>query len=34
VPDALPRGATAQEIFDACRRWLVAKVPDLEETFG
>ena len=34
VPDALPRGSTAQEIFDACHRWMVAKIPDLEETIG
>ena len=34
VPEALPRGATAQEIFDACHRWMVAKIPDLEETIG
>ena len=34
VPDALPRGSTAQEIFDACQRWLVAKIPDFEETVG
>ena len=34
VPDALPRGSTAQEIFNACHRWMVAKIPDLEETIG
>ena len=34
VPEALPRGATAQEIFDACHRWMVAKIPDLEEMIG
>ena len=34
VPEALPRGSTAQEIFDACHRWMVAKIPDLEETIG
>ena len=34
VPDALPRGSTGQEIFDACHRWMVAKIPDLEETIG
>ena len=34
VPDALPRGSTGQEIFNACHRWMVAKIPDLEETIG
>ena len=34
VPEALPRGSTGQEIFDACHRWMVAKIPDLEETIG
>ena len=34
VPDALPPGSTAQAIFDACHRWMVAKIPDLKETIG
>jgi phosphotransferase system enzyme I (PtsI) len=31
VPDNVPPGSTAQEIFDACHSWLAAKIPNLED---
>ena len=31
VPDSVPRGSTAKEIFDACRAWLASKVPNLDD---
>ena len=31
VPDSVPIGSTAQEVFNACRTWLVNKLPDLED---
>ena len=31
VPDSVPTGSTAQEVFNACRTWLVNKLPDLED---
>ena len=31
VPDEVPPGSTAQEIFDACHGWLATKIPDLED---
>jgi len=31
VPGSVPGGSTAQDIFDACHAWLVAKAPDLED---
>ena len=33
VPDSMPRGSTAQEIFDACQQWMVKKLPDLQDVF-
>lgn len=33
VPDRMPPGATAQEIFDACHDWMVAKLPELQDVF-
>ncbi len=32
IPDSMPHGATAHDIFDACHDWLLAKVPDLSES--
>ena len=31
VPDNVPPGSTAQEIFDACHAWLATKIPNLED---
>ena len=31
LPDTIPSCATAKEIFDACRAWMAAKVPNFEE---
>lgn len=30
VPDSMPVGSTAQDIFDACHAWLLKKIPDLD----
>lgn len=34
VPDSMPFGSTADEIFAKCRAWLVARMPDLEEALA
>jgi phosphotransferase system enzyme I (PtsI) len=31
VPDNVPAGSTAQEIFDACHSWLATKIPNLDD---
>ena len=31
VPDNVPAGSTAQEIFDACHAWLATKIPNLDD---
>ena len=31
VPDTVPAGSTAQEIFDACHSWLATKIPNLDD---
>ncbi len=32
IPEMMPPGSTAQDIFTACHDWLLAKVPDLSES--
>ena len=34
VPDALPPGATAADVFTACHAWMHAHIPDLEDALG
>lgn len=34
VPDALPPGATAADVFNACRDWMLTRIPDLEDALG
>lgn len=34
VPDALPPGSTAEDIFNACHAWMLAHIPDLEDALG
>ena len=34
VPDALPPGATAADVFTACHAWMLAHIPDLEDALG
>lgn len=33
VPDSMPQGSTAQEIFNACQEWMLKKLPDLQDVF-
>ncbi len=33
VPKSLPPGATATEIYEACRAWLAARLPDIKDVF-
>jgi len=33
VPESMPRGSTAGEIYAACREFLVARLPDLRDEF-
>ena len=33
VPDTMPQGSTAQEIFNACQEWMLKKLPDLQDVF-
>lgn len=33
VPETMPPGSTAQDIFNACHDWLAAKLPDLQDAF-
>lgn len=34
VPDSLPPGATAADVFTACHDWMLARIPDLEDALG
>lgn len=34
VPDTLPPGATAADVFTACHDWMLARIPDLEDALG
>ena len=34
VPESLPPGATAADIFTACHDWMLARIPDLEDALG
>lgn len=34
VPDSLPPGATAADVFAACRDWMLSRIPDLEDALG
>lgn len=31
IPDTVPVGSTAQEVFNVCRNWLIDRLPDLED---
>ena len=33
VPERMPVGSTAQEIFDACHAWMAERLPDLQDAF-
>ncbi len=33
VPSTLPPGSTAADAYDACRAWLMARLPDLKDVF-
>ena len=32
IPDSMPPGSTAQDVFFACREWMSAKLPDIGES--
>ena len=32
IPESMPLGSTAQDIFNACHDWMAKKVPDLDNT--
>ncbi|MCR5414524.1 MAG: phosphoenolpyruvate--protein phosphotransferase [Kiritimatiellae bacterium] len=33
VPESMPPGSTAQEIFNACQAWMIARLPGLQDVF-
>ncbi len=33
VPEKMPSGSTAQDIFNACHNWMAAKLPELQDAF-